>query len=429
MQPALCILIIVLTLGLFWFGMNRTNSDREYSIKKVADALENQEASNARRPPPPTVEKDRNPNPSELVPTVSQRARAALLIQLPPTQRPRSNSESFSLKETYLGLHKEFITSDRFHDYMILQIRNNFDLGSILAGSFKDGPITHSEILRNRLLFSLETNGENGAGPVLVLEAIGETSEAAMELVGLAQREYLRFVRTGDTPSGHPRLSKQASRLGVLQEENQSLENDLTAYQQLNKRPAQKNQEDELEQQLAYCKEKKTGLANQLKAISRAFAANPETIVPLAQLEGFAASKSIGQLGEQLGQLERLTVEYRSGSQAGRAEKIQKLEETSKNIRTRLREEMNRSIALLKNQFETLLNREIALTEELVRVQNDFVNLAREYPKAPLLRASRRALVDFKQQHKQSASNWSQACKYLIAGELSKSVPPLRLQP
>ncbi|MFP6900999.1 MAG: hypothetical protein VCA36_08645, partial [Opitutales bacterium] len=223
--------------------MVRTNSAKEHSINNVAAALENQEASDSMKDALPAAANNEKPNLPDPVPVAHERAQATLLIKLPASKYPRSKSESFSLKESYLGLHKEFISCERFFEHMSVRIRNNFTLGTLLAGSFEDGLITHSEILRNRLFFRLETDGESKSGPVLVLDAMGETSEAAMQLVELAQREYLRFVEMEEAASNHPRLVRQAAKLEVLREESRSLENDLAAYRQLNKKPARISQE------------------------------------------------------------------------------------------------------------------------------------------------------------------------------------------
>ena len=98
-------------------------------------------------------------------------------------------------------------------------------------------------------------------------------------------------------------------------------------------------------------------------------------------------------------------------------------------MRKRLQSEIHLAIAVLKDRLQSLLDREMALSESLVAEENDFTELALKYPKAQQLQASRRSASALEAQLKQASSTWNQARKLLRLGDLSKALPPLYIQP
>ena len=188
MQAPLCIILIVFSVALFWIGMVRSNSEVETSIKSIESMFRDQGAGHSS-----TDENQADSGESAATPAkhphAKERARSTLLIELPTTQRVRSLSESYSLKQSYLSLHQEFTACESFLDQMANRIRNDDELHSLLAGSLAHGPIPLDEILLQRLTFSLEGTGGRET-PVLVLTALGETQKAAEQLAALAQVLY-----------------------------------------------------------------------------------------------------------------------------------------------------------------------------------------------------------------------------------------------
>lgn len=426
MQTPLCILIIALSLILFGIGMFRDGSKDQQSIDDIESMLRAQggDAASAASANA-TAEADPPKVQIEKLPLANEKATASLLIELPPAKYPRSKLESLTIKESYLSLHKEFITGRGFFEHLAAHIRKNLETRTFLAGSLVDGPIPVIEILRNRLFFHLEGNSNESKPPSLVLEAMGETSAAAEKLADLAQAEYLRYVKMSEGVAFHPRLVQLAAKLKQAGEENRSLENDLAAYRQIHKTPPAQNKEKEIETLLAACRSEKSRYMGLLGEISEAFASNLQDVEDLADLRGLGEFENIHLLRENIRQLEKSTAKYRAN---GNMEAVSEHKKTAQDMQEKLFNEINLAITELKNRLQSLLDREIALSEQMAALQNDFAELAMQYPKADLLYASRRSIANLEDQLKRHTLIWEQARKNLVVGYLSKSIPSLQLQ-
>ena len=359
-------------------------------------------------------------------PQANERALATLFIELPATNQPRSRVEAFSLKESYLSLHQEFISCDHFLGYLSEPLHDHSEISELLAGSFADGPIPLFEILRNRLFFRLEKTSGGSRSPILVVEALGETTQAAKRLAELVQSEYLRFISKGEALTAHPKLARFLTKFNETQRELRSLENDLEAFRRLNKEPAQKDNQAELQARLRSCQTDKRRQVAHLREIIQAFAANPEDIGALVDLGGFAEFEQLRLQRDNLRKLESSTRKYRiQGNQAA----VAVHEKAVQSMRKGLQTGVHLTIAVLKERLQRLLDREMALSESLAAGQNDFTELAQKYPKLQQLQATRRSAAKFEAELKHVSSTWNRARKLLRVGSLSKPLPPLYVQP
>ncbi len=426
MQTVLCILIIILSVVLFWIGMLRSNHADSEPFGKVEAMFRKQGegdfSANGNQTAPSDAPADLPIRPTQ----ANDRARATLFIALPATNHPRSRAEAFSLKESYLSLHQEFIFCDQFLDHLARQLRFNSEDNSLLAGSFEDGPIPLVEILRNRLFCSLEGAKEGNRAPILVVETLGETPQAAERLAELVQREYLSFIAKDETMATHPKLARLGDKLNEAREERRSWENDLAAFRRLNKEPAKKDQQAGIQARLTACRADKSKQVAHLREITQAFASSPEDIGTLVDLEGLAGFKQPRLLRENLRQLESSMRKYEA---EGNRVAVAAHEKTAQSIRIQLQSEIHLAVAVLKDRFQRLLDLEMQLSENLVAAKNDFTELALKYPKAQQLEASRRSAATLESKLKLASSTWVQARKLLMIKGLSESLPPLRLQP
>ena len=425
MQTVLCILIILLSVALFWIGMDHSNHADGESIGKVEAMFRKQGEGDSTASDNQTAPSDA-PADQPVRPTqANDRARATLFIALPASNHPRSRAEAFSLKESYLSLHQEFIFCDQFLEHLSRQLRFHSEDSDLLAGSFADGPIPLLEILRNRLFFSLEGTKEGNRAPVLVMETLGETPQAAERLAELVQREYLSFIAKDETAT-HPKLARLGDKLNEAREERRSWENDLAAFRRLNKEPAKKDQQAGLQAQLTTCRADKSKQVAHLREITQAFASSPEDIGALVDLEGLAGFKQPRLLRENLRQLESSTRKYEV---EGNRVAVAAHEKTAQAIRSQLQSEMHLAIAVLKDRLQRLLDLEMQLSESLVAAENDFAELTLKYPKAQKLEAARRSAATIEAQLKLASSTWTHARKLLRVGSLSKAMPSLYIQP
>lgn len=406
--------------------MVRSNSEIETSIKSIEAMYRRQGVGNATVDGDQAATGEAPADPPSKHPQANERARSTLFIELPTAHRARSRLASDSLKESYLSLHLEFISGKRFIGQIANRIQNGDENNALLTGSFADGPIPLVEILLTRLTFSLEGTGGNG-NPVLVLESLAETTQAAKQLANLAQSEYLRFVKNNEEK--HPKLLRLETKLREAQKERWALENDLAAYRRLNEKPVGKDQDAELLAQLSSCRAEKSKLAGHLREITQAFAANPNDIENLANLKSLAEFETIGLMLEKRKQLEKLINKYQAEGNLRHAEKIKKLEATTQNLRTQVPREINRAIAGLKDRLQSVLNEEVSLAERLVGAQQDWAQIALNFPKATKLQVARYVVIDLEEQLKGFASRWHQARKHIIMNDLSKSIPRRQLQP
>ena len=163
-----------------------------------------------------------------------------------------------------------------------------------------------------------------------------------------------------------------------------------------------------------------------LREITHAFSANLNNVEALADLKGLREFREIRLLRENLLQLEASTKKYQL---EGNAAAVAAHQKTAQNIRAQLEKEIRLTIGKQKKRLQDLLDQEIALSEQLAETQNDFAELSLKYPKANRLLSARRSTVALEKQLKNASMTWSHARKYLVIGDLSKSIPPLQLQP
>ena len=262
MQVSLCILGIVLTLILFGIGMRLQDSDNTQSIESIEAMFRESRDSSTSSDGNSTVIPEAKESPA---PQANERSKATLLIELPSTNNPRSSSEAFSIKESYLYLHQEFGECKIFFDHIAIRISDDQDTNSLLAGSLDGGPIPLAEILRNRLFFRVEGAVNGKKNPVLALEAFGETVEAANRLSHLAQTEYLRLIAREESSAFHPKLVRLAEKLKKANKERGALENNLAAFTKLNKAPSSKHKAGEINILLKNCINDKSEQADNLR--------------------------------------------------------------------------------------------------------------------------------------------------------------------
>ena len=426
MQAFLCILVIVLSLILFGIGMVRNDSEKDQSMESIEAMFRENRGADPAVGDNSTVIREVTEELPAPPPPANERAKATLLVELPPTNHPRSSSESFSLKESYLSLHQEFIKCNIFFDHLSEKISGDLKTSALLAGSLANGPIPLVDILRNRLFFRLEGTADGDRKPVLVLEALGESIDAAEQLAQLAQVEYLRFITHDETAAFHPKLMGLAGKLKEANEEKYALENDLEAFSQLSKAPSRKHKGDEIRMLLEACRGDKGRQVEKLREITHAFSANLNNVEALADLKGLREFREIRLLRENLLQLEASTKKYQL---EGKTAAVAAHQKTAQNIRAQLEKEIRLTIEKQKKRLQDLLDQEIALSEQLAETQNDFAELSLKYPKANRLLSVRRSTVALEKQLKNASMTWSHARKYLVIGDLSKSIPPLQLQP
>ena len=337
-------------------------------------------------------------------------ARSWLSIELPVARNARSRLAAQSLQESYLALHKELISSKLFLKHLVTRAQNDNKINSLVSSSLADGPLPLVEILMQRLDFRLEKTEGRGI-PALLLEGSAETLEEAKTLVQLTQAEYFRFLASNKKQ--HPKILWLASKLKEAQQTSDDCESDLAAYQRLNKQSILNNPEGELLSQLASCRTEKRRLAEDLREITRAYAANPGDIETLASLGSLARFDTIGLMNEKLSQLEKLARKYKQENNPRNLPKIQKVESTIKMLSAQVPIEVNRAISNLKGKLHNVLEQELKLTERLVGSQKKLAELAMNYPQAAKLQIARQSVANLELQMKQLVSKWEQACKYL----------------
>ncbi|MBG28705.1 MAG: hypothetical protein CMI31_01715 [Opitutae bacterium] len=422
MQTSLCILGIALTLILFGIGMVRQDSENTQSIESIEAMLRESRGSPTSFGNNSTVVAEVEESPA---PQAKEKVKVTLMIELPTTNNPRSSSESFSIKESYLYLHQEFGECDIFFEHIVKKISGDQDTKTLLAGSLANGPISLAEILRNRLFFRVEGTVDGNKEPLLALEAFGESVVAAKRLVQIAQIEYLRLIARDDASGFHPKLVELAERLKKAVDERNDLENDLVAFTKLNKTPSSKQKADEIKILLENCRDDKSSIADNLRKIATAFSNNSNDIMKLADLKALIEFPKIRMLRENWFQLEESTKKYRL---EGKASVVSAHQKTAQEIRVKLKKEIHVAIATMKKRLQELLEQEITLNEQLLETQHDFAELSLKYPKANQLLAARRSVVALEKELKSNSTTWRNARNQLVIGDLSKDIPPSQLQ-
>ena len=422
MQVSLCILGIVLTLILFGIGMRLHDSENAQSIESLEAMFRESRGSSSSSDGNSTVIPEAEESPP---PQANERSKATLLIKLPSTNNPRSSSEAFSIKESYLYLHQEFGECNIFFDHIAKRVSDDPGTKSLLVGALAGGPIPLVEILRNRLFFRVEGTVDGNKEPSLALEAFGESAEAAKRLVQLARVEYLHLVARDDASGFHPKLVGLAERLKKANDERSNLENDLVAFTKLNKTTSSKYKANEIQVLLESCRDDKREIADNLRKITAAFSKNSNEVIKLADLKALIEFPEIRLLHENWLQLEASTKKY---TLEGKASVVSAHQKTAREIRVKLEKEIHVAIAKMKKRLQGLLEQEIALNEQLLETQHDFAELSLKYPQANKLLAARRSVVALEKELNNNSMTWRNARNQLVIGNLSKAIPPSQLQ-